>query len=70
MKLTDSEKEMVESDFCSFIQKVDDATIRIQTARSINNALMDFASLIDLKNPENIDWSSYPILSGVFYETR
>lgn len=29
--------------------------------RSINNALMDFASIIDLKNPDNIDWSTYPI---------
>ncbi len=38
--------------------------------RSINNALMDFAALVDLKNPANIDWSNYPIRSGRFYETR
>ena len=31
---------------------------------------MDFASIIDLKNPENIDWENYPIRSGIFYETR
>lgn len=31
---------------------------------------MDFAALIDLKNPENIDWEKYPIQDGVFYETR
>ncbi len=31
---------------------------------------MDFASIIDLKNPENIDWENYPIQSGVWYTTR
>lgn len=31
---------------------------------------MDFASMVDLKNPENIDWKSYPIKNGVFYETH
>ena len=31
---------------------------------------MDFASMIDLKNPENIDWEKYPIQSGVWYTTR
>ncbi len=31
---------------------------------------MDFASIIDLKNPENIDWGHYPIQSGVWYTTR
>ena len=31
---------------------------------------MDFAATIDLKNPSNIDWESYPIQSGRFYETR
>jgi adenine-specific DNA glycosylase len=38
--------------------------------RNINNALMDFAATIDLKNPSNIDWESYPIRSGKFYETK
>ena len=37
--------------------------------RAINNALMDFAATVDLKNPDNIDWESYPIQSGKFYET-
>jgi hypothetical protein len=31
---------------------------------------MDFAATVDLKNPDNIDWESYPIKSGVFYDTR
>jgi hypothetical protein len=31
---------------------------------------MDFASMIDLKNPTQIDWENYPIRSGVWYETR
>jgi hypothetical protein len=40
------------------------------TVRNINNALMDFAALVDLKNPEQIDWEKYPIHSGEFYNTR
>ena len=40
------------------------------TVRAINNALMDFAATIDLKNPDMIDWDTYPIQSGEFYETR
>jgi adenine-specific DNA glycosylase len=39
-------------------------------SRAINNALMDFAATIDLKNPSNIDWETYPIKSGKFYETK
>jgi hypothetical protein len=31
---------------------------------------MDFASLVDLKNPSAIDWENYPIKNGKFYETR
>ena len=31
---------------------------------------MDFARIVDLKNPENIDWNNYPIQSGKFYETQ
>ncbi len=31
---------------------------------------MDFASMVDLKNPENIDWEKYPIRSGIWYTTR
>ena len=38
--------------------------------RAINNALMDFAATVDLKNPSSIDWENYPIRSGRFYDTR
>ena len=31
---------------------------------------MDFAATVDLKNPSMIDWETYPIRSGRFYETR
>lgn len=40
------------------------------TVRNINNALMDFSAMIDLKNPNQIDWENYPIREGVFYETH
>lgn len=43
---------------------------RRTNTRAVNNALMDFAATIDLKNPDSIDWEDYPIKSGVFYETR
>jgi HhH-GPD superfamily base excision DNA repair protein len=39
-------------------------------SHAINNALMDFAALIDLKSANLIDWDIYPIQSGRFYETR
>lgn len=41
-----------------------------ELVRGINNALMDFASLIDLKNPNQILWETYPIHDGLFYNTR
>lgn len=41
-----------------------------EIVRSINNALMDFAAMVDLRSPANINWSDYPIQSGKFYETR
>lgn len=31
---------------------------------------MDFAATVDLKNPSSIDWESYPIHSGLWYDTR
>lgn len=31
---------------------------------------MDFANLVDIKNPTKINWQAYPIQSGKFYETR
>ena len=39
-------------------------------ARTINAALMDFASLIDINSKEKILWSHYPLLQSKFYETR
>ncbi len=39
-------------------------------SRAINNALMDFASIVDLKNPALIDWDHYPLQSGLWYETH
>jgi hypothetical protein len=43
---------------------------RSTLVRAINNALMDFASTVDLKNPLAINWDTYPIRSGKFFETR
>lgn len=69
-KLSLEEKEKIEKNFRDFIAKRSGVSDRIQTVRSINNALMDFSSGIDLKNPQNIDWENYPIQSGVFYSTQ
>ena len=63
-KLSVIEKLAVEDDFQKFVKK------NREKVRAINNALMDFASTIDVKNPSNIGWSNYPIQSGIFYETR
>ena len=69
-KLSLEEKEKIEENFRDFVAKKNEESDRIQTVRALNNALMDFSSLVDLKNPQNIDWENYPIRSGVFYETR
>jgi A/G-specific adenine glycosylase len=69
-KLTDEEKNQVEAGFREFIGKITNDELRITNIRAINNALMDYASLIDLKNPSTIDWENYPIKSGKFYEAR
>ncbi len=57
----------IEKEFKEFIRGTKNSR---DTVRAINNALMDFAATLDRKNPDNIDWGSYPIQSGIFYETR
>lgn len=69
-KLSLDEKEKIEKDFRNFIAEKQEISEQIQTVRSVNNALMDFSSGVDLKNPNNIDWENYPIRCGVFYNTR
>lgn len=64
IKLTEEEKTKIEEDFRNFV------SWRSETVRAINNALMDFAATVDLKNPSNIDWENYPIKNGKWYETR
>lgn len=68
IKLTKEEKEIIEKDFQDFCIRHSEEWV--MTVRNINNALMDFAATVDLKNPELIDWEKYPIRNGVFYETR
>jgi A/G-specific adenine glycosylase len=65
-KLSLSEKNDIENDFRDFISKNPTKSL----ARDINNALMDFASIVDRKSLQSIDWENYPIRSGVFYDTR
>lgn len=68
LKLSESEKEEIERDFRDFLSgRSEEQQVGV---RAINNALMDFASMIDLKNPTSIDWDHHPIPHGLFYETR
>lgn len=60
---------MIEQDFREYIDQYS-LDSRSDQVRAINNALMDFAATVDLKNPDNINWENYPIQSGVFYESR
>jgi A/G-specific adenine glycosylase len=73
-KLTEEEKEMIEQDFRVFCSSPHSESWMLNFefwfARGINNALMDFASILDLKNPTLIDWEKYPIRSWRFYETK
>jgi A/G-specific adenine glycosylase len=70
IKLTTEEREEIEAGFHDFIEWIVNYELRTANVRAINNALMDFAALVDLKNPEYIDWENYPIRNGKFYETR
>ena len=70
-KLTDREKEEIEKDFREYLEKtINEEWKQAKNIRAVNNALMDFASLVDLKNPTHINWGDYPLQSGKFYETR
>ena len=70
-KLTDQEKEYIEADFQVFISESSaEESTQTEFVRAVNNGLMDFSSIVDLKNPEQIDWENYPIKSGKWYETR
>jgi A/G-specific adenine glycosylase len=66
-KLEENEKEEIEFSLRKYMEQKED---KKETIRAINNALMDFASMIDLKNPENIDWENYIFKESFFYKTR
>jgi A/G-specific adenine glycosylase len=67
--LSKSEKENIHTDFRRYVHTFPPA-LYAQIARDTNNALMDYASIVDTKNPTHIDWSIYPVCSGVFYTAR
>lgn len=69
LKLSEKEKQIVQKDFQKWVSDSRKKS-RKESVRALNNALMDFAAMIDLKNPNTIDWTHYPIKSGQFYETR
>lgn len=66
-KLECHEKNALEQDFQNFVLSQSDTSACV---RNINNALMDFSREIDKKTSQEIDWDSYPITSGKWYETR
>lgn len=65
-KITPEEKNLIQEDFKKYVIRKGWENI----VRDINNGLMDFSRIIDLKNPESIDWENYPITSWIFYETK
>lgn len=69
IKITDEEKEKIEKNFVEFIKNHRKSEQK-NIVRAINNGLMDFARMVDDKNPANIDWKNYVIQDGKFYETR
>ncbi len=68
-KLDKNQKEEIEQDFHNFIKNFEKSK-QADIVRAVNNGLMDFARIIDDKNPNNIDWENYPLQCGKFYETR
>lgn len=77
-RLSSEEKEWVQEDLISFLNQdwktrdgESEGDIHTKTrVRAINNALMDFAALMDLKNPENINWEGYIFRESKFYKTK
>lgn len=68
-KLSPTEKQHIEADYQHYIASLFSGD-QLQAIRDINNGLMDFARMIDNKNPDTIDWDSYPIRSWIFFQTR
>ncbi len=63
--LSNEEKAIIETDFHQFIKNSPQSSEIL--VRNINNALMDFASLVDLKEKNRIDWKSYPLRKSRFF---
>ena len=63
--LSNEEKAIIETDFHQFIKNSPQSSEI--TVRNINNALMDFSSLVDLKEKNRIDWKSYPLRKSRFF---
>jgi len=57
-KLTNDEKKALQENFAS----------RNISARSINAALMDFSSLLDLNEKNLINFEKYPLKNSVFFQ--
>ena len=53
------------------IQEIQDMFVSTGiSGRDMNNALMDFASLISINNPEKIQWEDYLLTDCVFYTSQ
>lgn len=59
-KLSTQDKQIIQNDFVASGYQ----------AREINAALMDFASMVSLKNPDNIDFANYPLPGCRFGQSK
>ena len=66
--LSNEEKAIIETDFREFIESSSQSSETL--VRKINNALMDFASLVDVKEKNKINWESYPLYKSRFFLDR
>lgn len=65
IKLTTQEKDEIEENFRDFITKSTENNVR-----NINNALMDWARLMEPKNSSLLDKKSYIFMNSEFYKTN
>ncbi len=67
LPLSSDEKCILENEFGEYIHSKKNSVVSV---RNINNALMDFARIIDILPKEKIIWEIYPLKTSKFYLTR
>ncbi len=72
-KLTQEEKTLLKTTLKYYVEEKNSSqnkAIVWNISRDINNALMDYWSIVSLNTVANMSWENYPLTSSKFYQTR